>query len=357
MKKYIKKMKQLSFRTWLSIMTFVLIALILFLSRHELLQAWHLLQQVNIWVLIAVFPVAALGYLAAGEMIFSYLRQKGFVRDVSPFALMRLSLELNFVNHAFPSGGLSGISYANWRLRKYGVSTGRATMAQMVRYVMGFVAVVLFLAVAVVIVTIDSGVNRWIILMSGGLVFCLTMITLLGVYLLTSQRRLHKAAHQITLTINGFARRILRRTKPVMDEAAVRRYCDDLHTDFLELRRDKKLLWQPFVWSIIFTIMEILPFWMTFQSLGVSVNPASILIAYGVATTMAVVVATPGGAGAYEAVMVGILALSGVSQGQAIAGTMLYRVIAIVTTLVFGYAFYQLTIMRYGRDKPPTTER
>ena len=193
--------------------------------------------------------------------------------------------------------------------------------------------------------------------MSGGLVFCLTMITLLGVYLLTSQRRLHKAAHQVTLTINGFARRILRRTKPVMDEAAVRRYCDDLHTDFLELRRDKKLLWQPFVWSIIFTIMEILPFWMTFQSLGVSVNPASILIAYGVATTMAVVVATPGGAGAYEAVMVGILALSGVSQGQAIAGTMLYRVIAIVTTLVFGYAFYQLTIMRYGRDKPPTAER
>ena len=180
MQKYIKKMKQLSFRTWLSIMTFVLIALILFLSRHELLQAWHLLQQVNIWVLIAVFPVAALGYLAAGEMIFSYLRQKGFVRDVSPFALMRLSLELNFVNHAFPSGGLSGISYANWRLRKYGVSTGRATMAQMVRYVMGFVAVVLFLAVAVVIVTIDSGVNRWIILMSGGLVFCLTMITATG---------------------------------------------------------------------------------------------------------------------------------------------------------------------------------
>lgn len=55
--------------------------------------------------------------------------------------------------------------------------------------------------------------------------------------------------------------------------------------------------------------------------------------------------------------MVGILALSGVSQGQAIVGTMLYRVIAIVTTLVFGYAFYQLTIMRYGRDKPPTTER
>ena len=103
--------------------------------------------------------------------------------------------------------------------------------------------------------------------------------------------------------------------------------------------------------------MEILPFWMTFQSLGVSVNPASILIAYGVATTMAVVVATPGGAGAYEAVMVGILVLSGVSQGQAIVGTMLYRVIAIITTLVFGYAFYQLTIMRYGRDKPPTTER
>ncbi len=345
-----KYLKHLSFRTWLSLVTLLLIALILFASRHELVHAWQLLQQVNIWLLLLVFPVAAIGYLASGEMIFSYLRQKGLVRNVSPFALMRLSLELNFVNHAFPSGGVSGASYVNWRLHKYGVSNGRSTMAQIVRYIVGFAVIVLFLMISVVVVTIDGNVNRWIILMSSGLVTCFTVITLLALYLISSPRRLRRTATALTNGINSMARRIFRRSQPVLDEVAVQKYFIDVHTDFLELRRDKKLLWQPFVWGVIFTIADILPFWVTFQSLGVSVNPASIFIAYGIATIMAVVVVTPGGAGAYEAAMVGVLTISGVNQGHAIAGTVLYRVIAILATLVFGYVFYQLTILRYGKN-------
>ena len=52
----------------------------------------------------------------------------------------RMALELNFVNHTLPSGGVSGISYMTWRLGKLGVSPGRAASAQVVRYVAGFIA-------------------------------------------------------------------------------------------------------------------------------------------------------------------------------------------------------------------------
>src|SRR5690606_37650111 len=105
-----------------------------------------------------------------GEMIFSYLRAKKSINNVHPLELARMSLEMNFVNHVLPSGGVSGVSYMGWRLGKFGVSAGRATMAQVVRYVMSFVAFIALLAIAVLVVTIDGNINRWIILVSSSLV-------------------------------------------------------------------------------------------------------------------------------------------------------------------------------------------
>ena len=40
-----------------------------------------------------------------------------------------------------------------------------------------------------------------------------------------------------------------------------------------------------------------------FWALGYSVNPAAIVIAYGIASIAGFIVITPGGAGAYEAIM------------------------------------------------------
>ena len=103
-------------------------------------------------------------------MTFSYLRQKGVLKGVSLLTQMRMSLELNFVNHVLPSGGVSGFSYLNWRLNNLGVSGARATMSQLVRYLASFAGLVTLLAVAVILVTVDGTVNRWIILMSSALV-------------------------------------------------------------------------------------------------------------------------------------------------------------------------------------------
>src|SRR5664279_1434194 len=100
----------MSFRAWLSIVTFSLIAVILFFARHELVLAWQLLDNVNLWILALIIPAQLLMYYSAGEMIFEYLRSKGLLQNVPRRKLIRMALELNFVNHALPSGGVSGIS-------------------------------------------------------------------------------------------------------------------------------------------------------------------------------------------------------------------------------------------------------
>lgn len=348
-------MKKLSFRTWLSIVTIVLVIALLYVSRHQLEQAWRLLSEVNLGFLMLVIPITAASYLASGEMIFSYLRQKKLMSGISPWTLMRVSLELNFVNHVLPSGGVSGVSYLNWRMGKLGVSMSRATMAQAVRYVAGFAAMTTLLALSVLLITVDGNINRWIILMSSILVFIMLVITFGFIYIVKSPSRMHHVAMWVERWVNGIVRRVSRgKAKRVIDIHKLNAFLDDMHDDYLSLSRDKKVLIQPYLWGVGFTVMEIALFYVTFLALGSSVNPASILISYGLASLTGFAVITPGGAGAYEAVMVMVLATAGLSNETAIAGTVLARVIILLVTIVLGYVFYQMTLVRYGKHSNPS---
>lgn len=343
----------MSFRTWLSVATLILLAVIIYFARHEIVHAWGLLANVNIWILLLLIPGQILVYYAAGEMIFEYLRAKKSINKVSRFELTRMALEMNFVNHVLPSGGVSGISYMGWRLGQYGVSPGRATMAQVVRYAMGFASFVALLIVAVLMVTIDGNVNRWIILVSAGLVMMMVLTVIAGIFLLSSKRRLDGFSQWLAKTVNQIVGRVTFgrvRTVLMADKLAV--FFDDLHHDFLELRREKRILLKPFLWGLVFNLADAALFFITFWALGTIVNPAPILIAYGLASVAGFFIVTPGGAGAYEAIMVAFLAVAGVMSGVAIAGILLTRVIMLIGTIVLGYVFYQHALLRYGKDKP-----
>jgi uncharacterized protein (TIRG00374 family) len=345
----------MSFRAWLSVITLVLIAIIVFFSRHELLQAWKLLEQVNIWILLLLIPGQLLVYYAAGEMIFSYLRSKKSIDSVKPLELARMSLEMNFVNHVLPSGGVSGISYMTWRLGKHGVAPSRATMAQVVRYVMGSVSFLALLSVAVLAVTIDGNINRVIILVSSALVTGTLAAGVAGIYLVSDERRMRRFSQWLAKTINRAVRKLtFGRTKNVVSYRNIDKYFNEMHYDYIALRQDKAVLLRPFLWGLVFNAADVALFLITFWALGLPVNPAPVLIAYGVATTAGFFVITPGGAGAYEAIMVAFLAIAGLSQGSAIAGIVLTRVIILLGTIGLGYVFYQLSLMRYGKSKHST---
>jgi putative heme transporter len=342
----------MSIRAWLSVFTFALIGVIVYFSRHELLHAFDLLGQVNLWVLALLIPVQMLMYFAGGEMMFSYLRAKKVVDHISPSTQARMALELNFVNHVLPSAGVSGMSYMTWRLGKYNVPAGRTTMAQVVRFATGYASYITLMIIAVIMVTIDGHLNRWIILVSTTLVVFMVALITGSIYLISSPKRMHAFADWFTRTANRSVRKLTRgRKRVVVRVEPVNKFFADMHHDYLELMRDKRLLIKPYLWGLVFTMTDIGVFWVTFWALGQPVNPAPILIAYGVATMAGFIMVTPGGAGAYEAIMVAFLAIAGLDQGTAIAGTVLTRVILLMTTIVFGYMFYQHALIKYGRSK------
>jgi uncharacterized protein (TIRG00374 family) len=348
----------MSFKAWLSIVTLALVGVIIFFSRHELLHAWELLGRVNIWILLLLIPGQILVYYIGGEMMFSYLREKDAIRHIPASDLTKMSLEMNFVNHVLPTGGVSGISYMAWRLNKYGVPLGRATMAQMVRFTMTFVAYITLLLVAVLVVTIDGNINRWIIFVSSSLVLMTVVMVVATVYLLSSRERMWRFGGWLVRTTNHVVRKItFGRRRVVLRYGQVEKFFTDMHFDYLALRRDMRILTKPFLWGIAFTLADVSLFLITFWAMGSPVNPAPVLIAYGVAGMTGLVVATPGGAGAYEAVMVGFLALAGLEKSTAIAGIVLTRVILLLGTIILGYAFYQSALLKYGKRNSSSSQR
>lgn len=342
----------MSFRAWLSILTFVLIIVILYFSRHELQHTWELLGHVNIWILLLLIPGQILVYYAGGEMIFSYLRAKGRMNDVPRSQQTVIALEGNFVNHVLPSGGVSGVSYLTWRLGHLGVPPGRATMAQVVRHAMSFVAFVALLFIALFVITLDGSINRWIILSSAVLIGGMSAIIVGAVFLLSSKARTDAFSRWVVTVSDSIVRKAtFGRKRKAFKTKHLDEFFDDMHRDFLELRHEKKLLIKPFWWGVVYTVVDVGLFVITFAALGEFVNPAPVLIAYGMAMIAGFFVLTPGGTGAYEAIMVTFLAVAGLTQGAAIAGIVLTRVILLLGTILLGYVFYQKALIKYGKSK------
>ncbi|HYG84148.1 MAG TPA: lysylphosphatidylglycerol synthase transmembrane domain-containing protein [Verrucomicrobiae bacterium] len=340
----------MKFKTWVSIITLVLLIGVIYFARDELIQAWQLLGQVNLGILFWMIPVQIFSYYATGAIIFSYLRAKGNVKHLTHWQMTRIALELNFVNHILPSGGAVGFSYLGWLLSKHGVKPGRATMAQIVRFAFTFISFVMLLIIAVIVVAFDGAMNALVWLLSAGLVLSAAFASIATLYIIKSERRLKKFAHWVAGIGNKVVRIVSRKKrKEIIAYETIERFLEELHQDYLELRKEKKILIVPYIWATIANIADVALLCIAFLSLGVWANPAMILIAFGISSIVSALTVTPGGAGVYEAIMIAFLASAGVNPEVAILGTLLARVLLIMGTIVFGYIFYQLTILKYGK--------
>ena len=341
---------KVSFRSWLTIVTGILLVVVVFFAWPEIIKAYRLLNQVDLRILALLIPVQLFSYYATGGMIFSYLRSKGDLKEVSRWRMARIALELNFVNHILPSGGAAGFSYLGWVLGRFGVKPGRTTMAQLVRFTLTFLSFVLILIAAVIFLVIDHRIDRVIILLSSLLVMICIGVLFGTVFVIGNNKRLDKFSRWLTRLVNGTMNKLTRGRKPqILEPTIIPEFFGEVHDDYLAIRRDKKILIKPFLWAVVANLADVALLCIAFYSLGFAVSPAILFVAFGVSSLASAISVTPGGAGVYEAIMIAFLASSGVPADVAIAGTLLARVTLVLGTIVFGYMFYQLTVLKYGK--------
>lgn len=141
---------KISFRTILSILTFILLVYVVYTNFGDIKEAISHIGETNILVLLLLIPEQLFMYFCCGQMFFSYMRAKKDAQRISPWTLMRVSLELNFVNHAVPAGGLGGLGYITWRLKPFGATAGQSSFMYVLRYIITICANQLQTIVAIV---------------------------------------------------------------------------------------------------------------------------------------------------------------------------------------------------------------
>ena len=348
--KVAKNRRRGGFRFWLSIVTFILIIVVLWAARAELVEAFHLLADVNFLVLLLIIPVQFASYYASAEIFFTYLRARGQLRKVKPMGVTAIALEFNFCCHVFPSAGVVSASYMVWRLGKLGVSAGQAVMSQLVNYFVLGSTFMVMMVVALVWATIQNRAANWLVAATTVAVMALIAVLVFGSFLFSSHERLMSFARWLTRKVNWLVEKVtFGYKKKALKAEQVEGFFSDFYDDWQAIRADKSLLKKPILWGFISNILDVLLVAVAFWALGYGVNLAILLIAFGASAVGSFLFVTPGGVGAYEAVMISVLVSGGMGLAEASAGVILARAILVVGTIVFGFIAYHAALSKYGK--------
>ena len=306
------------------------------------------LNNINIVVLLLLIPEQILMYYAAGQIYFAFLRQRKDFK-ISQAKLTRISLEINFVNHALPSGGASGLAYLIWRLKDYRVSAGQISFIHILRYGICAVGNALQTIIAIIIVLATHQVIQggfWALWLAAFVAFGIIGLIIVAWLIVRKQKNIDWLSATATKFINKVVRKISRgKKRKFLKEENVTKFFADLREDYLNLKKNRRILWKPMIWGLFYSFLELATYWVVGCALGHPEILPQIMIAEGIASVVGTVMVTPGGMGGYEGAFVAALVATGVGFQVATITVVVTRIFVLVGTVVSGWGFYQQALM------------
>lgn len=337
-------MKLKSFKVWLNIVTFIALAVLIYISRHQIVDAFRQLADLNFFWLLMIIPLQIGNYTSVAKYYQSYLRNLGEKIDFGP--LFKIALEMNFVNNVFPSGGVSGFGYFGMRMNSEGVSTSKATLTQVMRHTLTFLSFIVYMSFALVILSLFGNASRFMILVSSTIISLILVASVLVVYLISSSSRIKKFVAFMPRVINKIGRDVFRGHLPRINVEKIENLFQQLHEDYLVIHRDWRLLKRPFFWTLMMNLTELLTINVVYFAFGKTANFGALIIAYAVANIAGLVAILPGGFGIYEGLMTTVLAAAGIPKALALSATLVYRVLNMSIFLPIGFVLYQMGLRK-----------
>ncbi len=348
-----KKFK-ISFRFILTILTFALIIYVVWKNFAEIQQAFGEIAKMNglgKFILLLLIPEQLFMYYCCGQIFFSYMASKKSAKRVSAGNLMRISLELNFVNHAVPAGGLGGLGYIAWRLKPFGATAGQSSFMYVLRYVITICANQLQTIIAILALLIFGGVPAaasWVIWVTALLSFGILGAIMLVIVIASSQKRIDWCVDHATVFCNWLVKKItFGHVAEFLDRKVVSQYLNDIHDDLITARRHKRTLIRPILWGILYSFLEVATYWIVAMSLGRPEILPQIMIGEAIGSVLGSIIPY----GLYELGMAGIMISLGVPFGDATTIVLITRVIVLLSTIISGYGFYQNAISKIGKKE------
>jgi hypothetical protein len=302
------------------------------------------MKDLNLWVLLLLIPEQAAMYFSAAQIYFAFLKERHKMH-ISKLKLTRIALEINFVNHTMPSCGMSGLAYLAWRLRELKVSAGQVSFIHALRYAICAImnTIQTFIAIAIVlIVGCVPKENYWYLWLAAALALGVQLLILTGLIIVRKQKNVDWVMLKIKKLASFWTKKFKKsRFNPDFAE----RFFTDMRQDYLALRRNKRMLWRPALWGLLFSFLELATYWVVGIAMGHPEMLPQIMIAEGVASVVGTFMITPGGIGGYEGAFIAVLAATGVDLTVATVVVITTRIVVFFGTIASGMGFYQQALL------------
>lgn len=346
------KTQSMKWKLWLNLATFAALGLIIFIAWPDIERAFGYFKDLNLWILLLIVPLQFLVYAALAQFFKHFFAATG--TKLTFKQLFAPMLELNFVNHVFPSGGVSGFSYLTLRLRQYNVSTAKSTLAQLARFAFTFVAFTLLLLVALVFLAVEGKASSLVVLAASTVTFTILFGTAVLIFVIGSRSRIASFTHTMARWLNK-AIHIVRPKRPeTISLKNVEQIFLELHEDYLIIRHDVRGMRKVMLWAILVDLAELSLLYVVFLAFGAEVNPGAIIVAFVFASLAGFVAILPGGIGVYEPLMAALLISGGVPAPLALGATLVFRVLSLLLSLLSGYFLYHRALRKYGTANLPS---
>lgn len=321
-----------------NLITFAALAVLVFALREQVAEVVRNLGKVSVSALLLLIPLQLLNYHSQAKMyqhLFATVGNKLGYRY-----LMRLAVELNFVNHVFPSGGVTGISYFGVRLRGKNITGARAALVQLMKLVLLFLSFEILILLGVLFLAAGDKVNDFVILIAGSLTTLMVVGTLVFTYIIGDRRRITSFFTFLTRGLNRVIQIVRPRHPETINIARAKETFEDLHANYELFKQKWHQLRAPFCWALLANVTEVLSVYVVYIAFGEWVNLGAVILAYAIANFAGLVSVLPGGIGVYEALMTGVLVAAGVPAALSLPVVVMYRVLSTSLQVPVGYYFY-----------------
>lgn len=332
---------------WRGIVNFITLAalaVLVYALRHQILDTLKRLDDVNYWWLLLMIPLQILNHDSYARMYRSILDHLG--QAVRYTSMFRMSVELNFVNHVFPSGGITGISYFGLRLRHYGIKPGTATIIQLIKFIMLFLSFQVLVAFGLLALAIGGKTNNLILLLAGVLATLTVVGTFALAYIVGSQSRINTFFTYLTHFLNKVIHIVRPKHPETISILKAREIMNDMHDNYVLLQNNFGILKKIFWFALVANATEILSIYVVYIAFSELVNIGAVIIAYAFANFAGLISVLPGGIGIYEALMTAALAAGGIPAALSIPIIIMYRILSMTLQLVPGWILYHNALQK-----------
>jgi len=333
---------KINWRTVLTVATFIGLALLIYGLRKDIGAVIKNLGKVNTFALLLMVPFEAWNYDVYARFYKSIFATLG--KKVTYWPMYRATLELNFVNHILPSGGVSGISYFNVRMRSLGISGAQSTLSQVMKLFLLFLSFLPLLVLGVFLLAIRGHANNIVMVVTSSLITLLIVGTFIGIYIIESKQRINSSLTFIAKFLNRLIHFVRPKHPETIGIEKAQRTFTELHDNYQLLKSKWPELKKPFLYMFLANATEIGSLYSVYIAFGHLVNVGAVILAYAVANFAGLLSVLPAGIGVYEGLMTAVLAATGIPADLSIPVTIMYRVLNMTIQLAPGYVLYQKAV-------------